>query len=51
VFRLRPDRIDTSCAEHRAIAETVLRGDGSQAADLIVQHLERGKRLILSPRQ
>ena len=50
VFRLCPNRIDTSYAEHEAIAQAVIAGDGSKAADLIVAHLERGKRLILSPR-
>lgn len=50
VFRLSPTRIDTSYAEHEAIARAVIAGDGAKAADLIVAHLERGKRLILSPR-
>jgi DNA-binding GntR family transcriptional regulator len=50
VFQISPGRIDTSCDEHRAIAEAVLGGDGRRAADLIARHLELGKRLILSPR-
>jgi DNA-binding GntR family transcriptional regulator len=50
VFCLRPDRFATSYAEHQAIAEAVLAGDGSRAADLLIRHLERGKQLILSPR-
>src|SRR5262249_21585424 len=50
VFRLCPARIDTSFDEHAAIAAAVIDGDGARAADLIVAHLELGKRLILSPR-
>ncbi len=50
VFHLSPARIGTSYAEHEAIAAAVLDGRGGEAADLITQHLERGKRLILSPR-
>lgn len=50
VFRQCPTRVETSYAEHQAIARAVINGDGAKAADLIVAHLERGKRLILSPR-
>lgn len=50
VFRLSPTRIDTSHDEHTVIAAAVIDGDGPRAADLIVRHLELGKRLILSPR-
>jgi DNA-binding GntR family transcriptional regulator len=50
VFRLCPARIDTSFDEHAAIAAAVIDGEGARAADLIVAHLELGKRLILSPR-
>jgi len=50
VFRLSPARIETSYDEHAAIAAAVIDGDGDRAAELIVQHLELGKRLILSPR-
>ncbi len=50
VFRLCPIRIDTSYDEHAAIAAAVIDGDGARAADLLVRHLELGKRLILSPR-
>jgi DNA-binding GntR family transcriptional regulator len=50
VFRLCPARIDTSYEEHAAIAAAVIDGDGGRAAELIVSHLELGKRLILSPR-
>jgi DNA-binding GntR family transcriptional regulator len=50
VFRLSPARIDTSYDEHAAIAAAVIDGDGPRAAELLVRHLELGKRLILSPR-
>jgi DNA-binding GntR family transcriptional regulator len=50
VFRVCPARMDTSYDEHAAIAAAVIAGDGARAAELIVQHLELGKRLILSPR-
>lgn len=50
VFRLSPTRIDTSYDEHAAIAAAVIGGDGARAAELIIRHLELGKRLILSPR-
>lgn len=50
VFRLCPTRIDSSHEEHTAIANAVIEGHGSRAADLLVSHLELGKRLILSPR-
>jgi DNA-binding GntR family transcriptional regulator len=51
VFQLNPTRLDSSYAEHLAIAEAVLAGKGDKAAALIEGHLERGKRLILSPRR
>jgi DNA-binding GntR family transcriptional regulator len=50
VFRLCPGRIDSSYDEHAAIAAAVIDGHGSRAAELLVNHLELGKRLILSPR-
>ena len=50
VFRACPARMDTSYDEHAAIAAAVTAGDGARAAELLVEHLERGKRLILSPR-
>jgi DNA-binding GntR family transcriptional regulator len=50
VFRLCPARLDTSYEEHAAIAAAVIDGDGTRAAELLVGHLEQGKRLILSPR-
>jgi DNA-binding GntR family transcriptional regulator len=50
VFRLCPARLNTSYDEHAAIAGAVIAGDGAQAAELLLRHLELGKRLILSPR-
>ncbi len=50
VFHLCPGRIETSYDEHAAIAAAVIDGDGNRAAELLVQHLELGKRFILSPR-
>jgi len=50
VFQLNPGRIDTSYVEHAAIAEAVIHGDGADAVRLIEAHLERGRQLILSPR-
>ena len=50
VFRVCPARMDTSYDEHAAIAAAVIAADGARAAELIVQHLELGKRLILSLR-
>ncbi len=50
VFRLCRARVLTSYTEHAAIAAAVIDGDGARAAELIVQHLELGKQLILSPR-
>lgn len=50
VFRLSPVRLRTSYDEHAAIATAVINGHGDKAAQLITEHLERGKRLILSPR-
>lgn len=50
VFRISPGRIEASYDEHTAIAAAVIGGDGARAAELIVSHLDRGKRLILSPR-
>ena len=50
VFLLNPGRIDSSYAEHVAIADAVIDGNGRRAADRIVRHLDVGKRLILMPR-
>jgi DNA-binding GntR family transcriptional regulator len=50
VFTLNPDRMAGSYEEHRAIAEAVIQGDAPLAAKRIEEHLEVGKRLLLSPR-
>ncbi len=50
VFRMSPARVRTSYDEHTAIAAAVIDGRGDAAAALVAEHLERGKRLILSPR-
>jgi DNA-binding GntR family transcriptional regulator len=46
VFQITPERVASSSAEHRAIAEAVIRGDGA-AARLVEQHLEVGKQFLL----
>jgi DNA-binding GntR family transcriptional regulator len=51
VYRINAGRVSSSCAEHRAIAEAVLNGDAAAAARLIEEHLECGKRHLLSPRR
>lgn len=38
-----------SVAEHERIIKAVIAGDGARAADLMVEHLEAGKRRILNP--
>jgi DNA-binding GntR family transcriptional regulator len=50
VFQLNPARLATSYAEHRAIAEAVIQGDAAEAARRMTEHLEWGKRCLLSPR-
>ncbi len=50
VFHINPGRIASSYTEHRSIAEAVINGDGVQAAKLIVEHLNRGKRHLIAPR-
>jgi DNA-binding GntR family transcriptional regulator len=50
VFTLNPDRMAGSYEEHLAIAEAVIQGDAALAAQRIEEHLEIGKRLLLSPR-
>jgi DNA-binding GntR family transcriptional regulator len=47
VFHLSPGRIDASHAEHRAVVDLLIAGDRKGAADLIEQHLQKGKHLIL----
>lgn len=50
VFQLSPKRMTDSYAEHRGLAEAVISGDGELAARRIEEHLEYGKRCLLSPR-
>ncbi len=50
VFQLNPARIAGSYREHRGIAGAILKGDAALAARRIEEHLERGKRCLLSPR-
>mgnify|MGYP001422022186 CR=1 FL=1 len=38
-----------SVSEHARIIKAILAGEGAQAADLMVEHLEAGKRRILNP--
>jgi DNA-binding GntR family transcriptional regulator len=50
VFTLNPARMANSYQEHRAIADAVIRGDADLAARRVEEHLEYGKRCLLSPR-
>jgi DNA-binding GntR family transcriptional regulator len=50
VFQINPGRIASAYGEHRAIAEAVIRGDAAQAAKLVEEHLDYGKKCLLSPR-
>jgi len=50
VVRLNPGRIGSSYEEHRGIAEAVIQGDAVLAARRVEEHLEYGKRCLLSPR-
>jgi DNA-binding GntR family transcriptional regulator len=51
VFQMNPGRIASSYTEHRAIAQAVIRGEGALAAQRIMEHLELGKKHLLSPRR
>ncbi len=51
VFRVssgRRERVREAFAEHRAIYQALLEGDGSAAAGRMQEHLEYGKRFLLS---
>jgi DNA-binding GntR family transcriptional regulator len=50
VFHLNAARMASSYDEHRAIADAVLQGDAALAARRVEEHLEYGKRCLLSPR-
>jgi len=43
-----PDRIVDGCREHEAIAESITQGRGEQAAQRVIQHLEWGKKILVS---
>jgi DNA-binding GntR family transcriptional regulator len=51
VFKISPARVASSYQEHRGIAEAVIRGDATDAARRIEEHLEYGKQHLLSPRR
>jgi DNA-binding GntR family transcriptional regulator len=50
VFQINAGRFASSYEEHRAIADAVIRGDAALAAKLVEEHLEYGKKCLLSPR-
>jgi GntR family transcriptional regulator, rspAB operon transcriptional repressor len=45
-----PERMIDGWREHESIAEAVNQGRGEQAAQRVVQHLEWGKKFLVSPR-
>jgi DNA-binding GntR family transcriptional regulator len=45
-----PERMVDGWREHEAIAESVKQGRGDQAAQRIVQHIEWGKKFLVSPK-
>lgn len=45
-----PDRMVDGWREHEAIAESVIQGRGDQAAQRIIQHIEWGKRFLVTPK-
>jgi DNA-binding GntR family transcriptional regulator len=51
VYKINPGRVATSYHEHRAIAEAVIAGDAAAAVRGIEEHLECGKKHLLSPRR
>jgi DNA-binding GntR family transcriptional regulator len=48
IARLLPDRRQASYAEHAAIVDALLCGDAEKAGVLVMEHLENGKRLLMS---
>src|SRR6185436_17684549 len=50
IQRKSTERIVDGWREHEAIAESVLQGRGEQAAQRIIQHLEWGKKFLVSPK-
>ena len=51
VFQKSSHRMATSMAEHRALVESLVEGNGDRASQIIADHLERGRRMILEPRK
>jgi DNA-binding GntR family transcriptional regulator len=49
IQRKSPERMIDGWREHEAIAESVNQGRGEQAAQRVVQHLEWGKKFLISP--
>ena len=50
VFHLQPIRLVESVEEHLAIVDAIAAGDGDTAAAMVVNHLQRGRDLVLAPR-
>ncbi len=50
VFTRHPKRPVTSYAEHKRIANAILKGEADRAANLMTAHLENGKQFLLLPR-
>jgi DNA-binding GntR family transcriptional regulator len=50
VFTRNPERVASSYAEHRAIADAVTAGDAELAAQRVEEHLRVGRDALLSPR-
>lgn len=44
-----PARMDSSLAEHEAIAQAILLGDASAASERMIEHLRNGLRLLYQP--
>ena len=50
IQRRNPERLIDGWREHEAIAESVNQGRGEQAAQRVIQHLEWGKKFLVSPK-
>ncbi len=48
VIQTNPDRMVSSLREHEAILEALVEGDGEEAAKRMEEHLERGRRYLVS---
>jgi DNA-binding GntR family transcriptional regulator len=51
VYKINPGRVVSSYQEHQAIADAVIQGNAVEAVRCIEEHLECGKRHLLSPRR